>query len=92
MNALAFPYVDLSRRKPGTRRSSDIVPREHVSLLIDAIQAGVGGDNKWSQDGRPLPKYRIPLQRRVFSFVLQPFTGNGTKPESALPAAATIMQ
>lgn len=44
MNALAFPYDDRSRRKPGTRRSSDIVRREHVSLMIDAVPASIGGE------------------------------------------------
>jgi len=76
MNALAFPYEDLSRRKPGTRHSTDIFPHEHVSLLIDAVQAGVGGDDSWSPGGRPHMQYRIPLQPRTFSFRLKPTAGN----------------
>jgi len=86
VNALAFPYEDLSRRAPGTRRSTDIVPRDHVSLMIDAVQSGVGGDNAWDGGGRPLPKYRIPLKRESYSFRFEPFRGNGTTP--ALAAAA----
>jgi beta-galactosidase len=72
MNVLAFPYEDLDRRPPGTRKSSDIVPREHVSLLVDAIQAGLGGDDTWSENTRPHAEYRIPLTRRSFSFRLEP--------------------
>jgi beta-galactosidase len=68
VNALAFPYNDLMHRPAGTRRSSDIQPREHVSLLIDAAQAGVGGDDAWSRDGRPHGKYRLPLRETSFGF------------------------
>jgi beta-galactosidase len=74
MNVLAFPYDDLSRRSPGTRRSTDIVPREHNSLLIDAVQAGVGGDTQWSDVGRPMQPYRISLKEHVLSFSLMPLT------------------
>ena len=89
MNVLAFPYDDLSRRTPGTRKSSDIVPHDEVSLLVDAVQAGVGGDDQWSPNGRPLPKYRIALAPLHYAFTLRPFEGAGTTPEKARPASAT---
>jgi beta-galactosidase len=92
MNALAFPYEDLSRRAPGTRRSTDIVPHDHVSLMIDAVQSGVGGDNAWDQGGRPLPQYRIPLARQSYSFRIEPFRGNGTTPQLAAVADAGALQ
>jgi beta-galactosidase len=74
MNVLAFPYADLYRFPPGTRKSSDIVPREHVSLMIDAVQAGLGGDDTWSENSRPHAQYRVPLEHRVFSFRLDAMT------------------
>ncbi|USI74558.1 glycoside hydrolase family 2 TIM barrel-domain containing protein [Sphingomonas morindae] len=89
VNALAFPYDDLSRRAPGTRRSSDIFPHQEVSLMIDAVQAGVGGDTQWDETGRPLPRYRIPLQPRSWGFTLRPFADAGTMVEKARPATAT---
>lgn len=72
MNVLAFPYDDLQRRAPGTWRSSDIEPREAVSLLVDDVQSGLGGDDAWSLAARAHVKYRIPLEPRVFSFTLSP--------------------
>jgi beta-galactosidase len=48
MNVPALPYDDLARAAPGTRRSSAIVPRDHVSLLVDAVQSGVGGNTQWN--------------------------------------------
>ncbi|KRC78909.1 glycoside hydrolase family 2 TIM barrel-domain containing protein [Sphingomonas sp. Root241] len=92
MNALAFPYDDLSRRPPGTRRSTDIVPHGEVSLMIDAIQSGVGGDNAWDAGGRPLPQYRVPLKPIRYGFTLTPFAGDGTTPDKARPAAAESLQ
>ena len=92
MNALAFPYDDLTRRPPGTRRSTDIVPHGEVSLMVDAIQSGVGGDNAWDAGGRPLPQYRVPLKQTRYSFTLAPFAGDGTTPDRAKPAVAKDLQ
>ncbi|MGR4865629.1 glycoside hydrolase family 2 TIM barrel-domain containing protein [Caulobacter sp. LARHSG274] len=74
MNVLAFPYEDLQRRPPGTWRSSDIVPHDHVSLLVDAVQVGLGGDDTWSPAARAHVKDRIPLAPRSFTFTLSPST------------------
>jgi beta-galactosidase len=89
MNALAFPYADLDRHAPGTRKSTDIVPRGQGTLLIDAAQWGVGGDTQWSEVGKPLPQYRTTLAPTRISFRLSPFTGAGTTPDRARPARAT---
>jgi beta-galactosidase len=89
MNVLAFPYEDLSRRPPGTRRSSDIVPHGEVSLLVDAMQSGVGGDTQWNAYGRPLPRYRVPVAPMRYRFRLEPFAGEGTHVGAARPATAT---
>jgi beta-galactosidase len=88
-NVLAFPYEDLARRPPGTRRSTDIVPREHNTVLIDAMQAGVGGNTQWSDVGRPMKQYRISLEETTLTFALTPFAGNGATSSSANHASAT---
>jgi beta-galactosidase len=74
------------------RRSTDIVPHGSVSLMIDAVQAGVGGDNSWDQGGRPMPQYRIPVAPRSYGFRLTPFTGDGTNPAAARPASAAALR
>lgn len=71
-NVLAFPYEDLDRRPPGTWRSSDIQPRQHVSVLIDAAQVGIGGDTAWNAAARAHGKYRIPLASLTYSFTIAP--------------------
>lgn len=66
VNALPFPYSDLSTM----RRSSDIRPHGQGTLMIDAAQAGVGGDTGWNLDGRPHMQYRIPLKPMTYAFTI----------------------
>jgi len=75
INALAFPYADLDERPVGQWHSSDIRPHGRGTLLIDALQAGVGGDTGWNADGLPHLQYRIPLEPRVFMFDLSAAAG-----------------
>jgi beta-galactosidase len=86
-NVLAFPYDDLSRRAPGTHISSDIVPHGHVSVMIDAIQSGLGGTDSWSPQGRPLERYRVPVVPLHYAFTLSSdrfeSEARGTMPASA---------
>ncbi|KQM27506.1 MULTISPECIES: glycoside hydrolase family 2 TIM barrel-domain containing protein [unclassified Sphingomonas] len=89
MNALAFPYADLDRHAPGTWKSTDIVPHDQVTLLVDSAQWGVGGDTQWSEFGKPLPAYRIGTVPTRVAFLLTPFAGTGTTPDKARPASAT---
>ena len=72
INALAFPYEDLYLRPRGAWKSSEIAPHGDGSLLVDLVQAGVGGDTGWSPDGRPLQKYRIKLEPASYSFTVTP--------------------
>ncbi|MFD1961376.1 hypothetical protein ACFSHP_24220 [Novosphingobium panipatense] len=70
VNALAFPYADLAMKPFGTRRSSAIRSQGNGTLLIDAAQAGVGGDTGWNLDGRPHMPFRIPLKSVTWSFTI----------------------
>ncbi|WP_303760667.1 glycoside hydrolase family 2 TIM barrel-domain containing protein [Sphingobium yanoikuyae] len=70
VNALAFPYADLAMKPPGQAHSSDIRPHGHGTLLIDAAQAGVGGDTGWNLDGRAHMNFRIPLRSLTYSFTI----------------------
>ncbi|WP_374293597.1 glycoside hydrolase family 2 TIM barrel-domain containing protein [Sphingomonas sp.] len=79
MNALPFAYSDLYRRPPGTWKWTDIRFGERGTLLVDATQWGVGGDNQWSDLGRPLPQYRTVLEPVAFDVRLTP-TGDEATP------------
>ncbi|MDC7675970.1 glycoside hydrolase family 2 TIM barrel-domain containing protein [Asticcacaulis machinosus] len=71
-NALAFPVEDLYLQPVGKRHSSDITPHGDGTLMIDAVQSGVGGDTGWNWIGRPLMKYRIPHAPISYGFTLKP--------------------
>lgn len=88
VNALAFPYAELDRRPPGTRKSIDIVPGLTGTLMVDAIQSGVGGDTTWSDCGRPQPAYPIKVAPLTYRFTLSPVADEGHC-AGALPASAT---
>jgi len=68
VNVLAFPYQDLMMQPVGKAHSSDIRPHGEGTLLIDAKQAGVGGNTGWSTAGRPLPRYRIKVEPTTYRF------------------------
>ncbi len=72
MNALPFAYSKLYRRPPGTWKWTDITPGPLGTLLVDIAQWGVGGDNQWSDLGRPLPQYRAKLEPVRFDLRLSP--------------------
>lgn len=70
VNALPFPYGDLAMKPPSQAHSSDIYPHGDGALLIDAAQAGVGGDTGWNLDGRAHMPYRIALKPLTYSFTI----------------------
>lgn len=70
VNALPFPYGDLAMKPPSQAHSSDIYPHGDGTLLIDAAQAGVGGDTGWNLDGRAHMPYRIALKPLTYSFTI----------------------
>jgi beta-galactosidase len=72
VNALPFPYEDLYPRPRGSWHSSDIVAHGDGSLLVDAVQTGVGGDTGWDARGRPHLKYRVALKPVKYGFVIAP--------------------
>jgi beta-galactosidase len=72
VNALAFPYEDLYLRPRGAWKSSEIHPHGDGTLLVDLVQAGVGGDTGWSIEGRPHQQYRVKLAPATYSFTIEP--------------------
>jgi beta-galactosidase len=72
VNALPFPYEDLYPRPRGTWHSSDIRPHGNGTLLVDAVQSGVGGDTGWNATGRPHVKYRVKLEPTSYQFTIAP--------------------
>lgn len=52
------------------RHTTDVVPKDLVSLYIDLGQMGVGGDNSWG--AKTHPEYRIEGKKYYYRFRLKP--------------------
>ncbi len=87
MNALPFAYSKLYRRPPGTWKWTDITPGPMGTLLVDAAQWGIGGDDQWSDLGRPLPQYRAKLEPISFELRLSATNASSIKPPGKDSAA-----
>ncbi|MEM7658024.1 MAG: glycoside hydrolase family 2 TIM barrel-domain containing protein [Bacteroidota bacterium] len=66
----AWPYTqeDLTN----SRHIYQLPDREFITLNVDHKQMGVGGDDSWSERGRPHPQYRLPAQPYQYQFRLVP--------------------
>ncbi|QIG53531.1 hypothetical protein G6N82_04660 [Altererythrobacter sp. BO-6] len=71
-SALPVLQSDLDHdRTHENHKHGGLVPfRNIVSVNIDHMQMGVGGDNSWG--ALPLPQYRIPAKQYRWSFVMEP--------------------
>jgi beta-galactosidase len=67
-----YPYADLDYIPKGQKHGKlDLKPRNHVDLLIDYRQMGVGGDNSWG--AKPHDQYTLYPGEYKYSFMLIPF-------------------
>lgn len=70
--------------EPGEQKAQrhiEQMPRSaYTNLMIDLVQAGVGGIDSWSKWGQALPDYRVKYENRTFTFTLQPIFNASTDP------------
>lgn len=58
----------------------------YITLNIDLIQMGVGGNDSWSAVSQPLPQYQVPAKDYHYSFYLLPFKGDVSKQSERIKA------
>lgn len=72
-SALHYNIADLDDGDAKEQRHPYQVPQSSFTqLCIDAVQAGVGGIDSWSDKAQALPQYRVPFGARTAVFWLQP--------------------
>ena len=79
MSAWQVQISDIENKKQNepNRHSIDVKPKDLVTLNIDYLQRGVGGDNTW---GAPVhDQYKIPAKEYQYDFTLIPFEGDKEK-------------
>lgn len=67
----AWPYTEENISK--AKHTTDLKPAGFITLNIDLIQMGVGGNDSWSDVAAPLEKYQIKAKNYQYSFYLVPF-------------------
>jgi len=81
INFSAWPYSmdDLESAK----HINELPVRDFITVNIDHLQQGVGGDDSWSSEALPHEEYRIPAKNYSYSFTLRPanFTGRHILPK-----------
>ncbi|WP_179413460.1 glycoside hydrolase family 2 TIM barrel-domain containing protein [Mucilaginibacter sp. E4BP6] len=73
----AWPYTE--KNIEAARHTNKLKDAGYITLNIDLLQMGVGGNDSWSDVGAPLEKYQIPAKGYSYSFYLLPGTVNAQK-------------
>lgn len=66
----AWPYTESNMQQ--ARHTNKLQDAGYITLNIDLVQMGVGGNDSWSEVGMPLPQYRVPAKPYRYSFYLLP--------------------
>jgi beta-galactosidase len=68
INVSAWPYS--MEAIENARHTVDLVPGDWITLNIDKMQMGLGGDDSWSEKAKPHEKFRIYPAHHTWSFRL----------------------
>lgn len=69
----ASPYTD--ENVQSAKHTNKLKDAGYLTVNIDLIQMGVGGNDSWSDVAAPLEQYQIPSKNYKYSFYLLPFEG-----------------
>jgi beta-galactosidase len=67
----AWPYTEENIQN--AKHTNKLKDAGFITLNIDLIQMGVGGNDSWSEVAAPLEKYQIPAKDYHYSFYIVPF-------------------
>jgi beta-galactosidase len=67
----AWPYTE--ENIESSKHTIDLKDAGYITLNIDLVQMGVGGNDSWSDVAAPLEKYQIPARDYHYSFYLLPY-------------------
>ncbi len=77
-----WPYTEDNINE--ARHTYDLKESGYLTLNIDLIQMGIGGNDSWSPVGAPMEKYQIPSKNYEYSFYITPFQSNKSGLEKTL--------
>ena len=65
----AWPYTEKNINE--AKHTTDLKDAGYLTLNIDLVQMGVGGNDSWSPVAAPLPKYMVPAIGYRYGFTLK---------------------
>jgi len=74
----AWPYTDSTIQN--AKHTNKLIDAGFITLNIDLIQMGVGGNDSWSEVAAPLEQYQIKAQPYRYSFYIVPFNSKTKEP------------
>ena len=74
----AWPYTQKNIDK--ARHTIDLKEAGYITLNIDLVQMGVGGNDSWSDVAAPLQQYQVKSQNYHYTFYLFPLNEKNDKP------------
>ncbi len=66
----AWPFTEENINE--AKHTNELKESGFITLNIDLIQMGVGGNDSWSEVAQPIEKYQIPAQNYSYSFYFVP--------------------
>lgn len=75
MSMGAWPYTQENLSE--ATHTFDLKDPGFLTVNIDLIQMGVGGNDSWSSVAQPMEKYQIPSGNYTYSFYIIPFASSG---------------
>jgi beta-galactosidase len=76
----AWPYTEENIQN--AKHTNKLRDAGYITLNIDLIQMGVGGNDSWSDVAAPLDQYQIKAQPYHYSFYIVPFNSKAKGPET----------
>ena len=74
----AWPYTEENIQN--AKHTNKLKDAGFITLNVDLIQMGVGGNDSWSDVAAPLEKYQIPAKDYNYSFYIVPFNAKNKLP------------
>lgn len=66
----AWPYTEENINK--AKHTNELIDAGFITLNIDLVQMGIGGNDSWSDVGAPIEKYQVPSGNYRYAFYLFP--------------------
>ncbi|AWX43714.1 Beta-galactosidase [Flagellimonas maritima] len=83
LSVSAWPYS--TKNIDEALHTYDLKPEDYITLNIDLMQMGVGGDDSWSMNALPHEEFRVPAKDYSYRYFIQPIEDDSIKSRVSPP-------